>query len=130
MNLIKLFTTTSSVLICYVAIRSIQFIFSLFWGSESLLTVTGRAMSFFAALVLVYLTFKRNLIACWTLVCLLILSGISIILYGVFSVAITHYLFKIINIIIGAYLIYGSIMLIKSIRKGEMKFVDSLVKKA
>jgi hypothetical protein len=121
MNLIKLLTTIPAILIGYVSIRSCQFVYSLFYYSESLKMVAAHILSLLSGFVLAYLTFRRNIIACWAMVIFLILSGVSIFFFGIVVLPISQYLFKFINIVIGIYFSYGAVVLFRSIRKGEMK---------
>jgi hypothetical protein len=60
----------------------------------------------------------------------LALSGISTFLFGIFAVSTQQVVLKIFSIIAGAYFIYGVIIIIQSIRKGEMRGINSLMKKA
>lgn len=56
------------------------------------------------------------------------LAGISIFLFGIFAVPVTQYVMKSLSIILGAYFVYGGVILFKYIKKGEMKGIDSLTK--
>ena len=124
----NLLATIPTVLIVYLSLRSAQFVYSLLYATESTFLVIGRTLALICGFALCYMTYKRNIIAAWIMVFILSLAGISIFLFGIFAVPIAEYKIKSLSILMGAYFIYGGIILFKSIRKGEMKGIDSLMK--
>lgn len=129
-NIFKSLTTIPAILMGYVLVGGFQYVYSLIYASEKLSMIAIRTIVHSSCLALSYLTFKRNIIAAWTMTIFLILSGISIFFFGVFALPASQYLFKIINIIIGIYFSFGAVVIFRSIRKGEMKDIDSLMRKA
>jgi len=129
-NVLKSLTTIPAILLGYVLISICQYLYSLIYASENFSMIAIRTIIFLSSLTLSYLTFKRNIIACWVMTIFLILSGISIISFGIFAFPASQYLFKIMNIIIGIYFSFGGVVLFTSIRKGEMRDIDSLMRKA
>ncbi len=126
---IRFFATISAVLIVFLLLRSVQLIYSIVYTSESSFLVTGRSLALASCFVLSYLTYKRNIVAAWAMVIFLFLSGISILFLGIFAVPFAQYILKLFSVIFGTYFSYGGIILLKSIRKGEMKGIDSLMEK-
>ena len=129
-NIFKSLTTIPAILMGYVLIRGFQYAYSLIYSSENLSMIALRTIVLLSYVVLSYLTFKRNIIACWAMIICLILSGVSILFFGIFALPASQYLFKTMNILIGIYFSFGAIVLFRSIRKGEMKDIESLMKKA
>ena len=126
----KFFATISAVLIFYLALRSFQLIYSIVYSSESSFVILGRSLALVSYFVLSYLTYKKNIIAAWVMVLFLVLSGVSILAFGIFAVPAKQYALKILAIISGGYFSYGGIILFTSIRKGEMRGINLLMKKA
>ena len=126
----KYLTNVYAILLVYLALRSVQLIYSIAYKSESSFLQIFRGLALIACFILSYQTFKKNIIAAWAMVFFLALSGISIFLFGVFAVNTQQAFLKIFSIIAGAYFIYGAIIILKSIRKGEMSGINSLMKKA
>jgi len=54
----------------------------------------------------------------------LFLHGIGIFLFGIFAAPITQYMMKLFCIVLGAYFAYGGSILLKCIKKGELKGID------
>ena len=129
-NFFRSVTTIMAVLIVYLLLRSGLYIYALIYTSESSFLIAARTLALVSYFVLAYLTYRRNIIAGWAMVFFLFLSGISSILFGLFAVPIAQYILKLFGVILGAYFLYGGIILFKSIRKGEMRGIDSLMKKA
>ena len=129
-NILKSLTTIPAILMGYVFISVCQYLYSLIYASENFSIITIRTIVLLSSLALSYLTFKRNIIACWVMTIFLILSGISIFSFGIFAFPASQYLLKIMNIIIGIYFSFGAVVLFTAIRKGEMKDIDSLMRKA
>ena len=127
-NIFKFLTTIQVVLIAFLLLRSCQYIYSLIYTSENTFLVAGRTLALVSYFVLSYLTYKQNIIACWAMVILLSLSGVSIFLFGIFAASVSQYVFKLLNIVIGVYFSYGAIILFNSIRKGEVKGIKSMMK--
>ncbi len=127
-NIFRFLATISAVLVVYLLLRTSQYIYALIYTSESSFLIVGRTLALVSYFVLSYLTYKRNIIAGWAMVIFLFLSGISSILFGIFAVPVAQYMIKFFSVILGAYFSYGGIILLKSIRKGEMKGIDSLMK--
>jgi hypothetical protein len=123
-------TNISSVLVVYLALRSVQLIYSIAYESESSFLQIFRGLALLACFILSYQTHKRNIIAAWAMVLFLALSGISTVLFGIFAVSTQQVVLKIFSIIAGAYFICGGIIILQSIRKGEMRGISSLMKKA
>jgi len=127
---LKFLATISAVLIVFLLLRSVQLIYSIVYTSEGSFVILGRSLALVSYFVLSYLTYKRNIIAAWAMVIFLILSGVSILIFGIFAVPAKQYALKIFGIISGAYFSYGGIIIFRSIRKGEMRGINSLMKKA
>ena len=127
-NIFSFLTTISAVLFVYLLLRSGQYIYTLIYASESTLLIVVRTLVLLSYFVLSYLTYKRNVIAAWVMVILLLLSGVTTFSIGILTVPIAQYMIKYLYIIMGAYFLYGGIILLKSIRKGEMKGIDLLMK--
>jgi hypothetical protein len=127
---IKFFCTISAVMIVFLALRIFQLVYSIVTSSESTVIIAGRSLTIISCAILAYLTIKKNLFAAWAMLCLLIISGISIFLFGIFAIPVKQYVFKIVSIILAAYFLYGGIILFRAIKKGEMKDINlSLMKK-
>jgi hypothetical protein len=69
------------------------------------------------------------MLAAWGMVLVLGLAGASSLVFGIVTVSASQYLLKIFSIISGAYFAYGSSILYKSIRNGEMDPMKSKKKK-
>ena len=120
-NIFKFFTTIHAVLIAYLLLKSTQYIYSLIYTTENTFFVAGRILALVSYFVLSYLTYKQNIISCWAMVVLLSLSGVSTFFLGIFAVPVSQYVVKLLSIIIGAYFLYGAIILFNSIREGEAR---------
>ena len=126
----RFFATISAVLIVFLLLRSVQLIYSIVYTSESSFLIAGKSLALVSCFILSYLTYRRNIIAAWAMVIFLFLSGISILFFGIFAVPVAQYILKLFNVIFGIYFSFGGIILLKSIRKGEMKGIDSLMERA
>jgi len=126
-NIFKL-TTVPTILIVYLLLTCSQYIYALIIAQENITFIAVRTLAVTSYFLLSYLTYKRNIIASWAMVFFLMLSGVSMFFFGIFAVPVTQYVFKLFCVLIGVYFSYGSVVLFKSIRKGEMKEIDQPIK--
>ncbi len=129
-NILKAMATIPAIVIFYVLLKVAQYLYVLIEVSESFSMIAIRTIVLLSNLAIAYLSFRRNIIACWSMIVFMSLSGLSIFLFGVFTVPISRYLVKVMDIGIGLYILFGCVVLFKAIKKGEMKGIDSLMKKA
>ena len=118
-SLLKYLLGINSVLIVYVLLRSIQLIYTLVEQAENPSMILIRSLSLIAAIALTYMTYKKNNIASWAMVCFLAISGVGIFLFGLFTVSMSQYVMKVFNILLGLYFFYGTIILFKSLRRND-----------
>lgn len=120
-NIFSMRKTISAVLIIYLLLRSSQFAYALINASEFTLLIIVRSIVLISSLVFSYLTLKCNIFACRAMAIFLLLSGVSIFLFGIFVVSTAQYLLKILSIILGIYFSYGAIILFKFVKKEVVK---------
>ncbi len=121
----KFLTAISSVLVVFLLLRSYQLAYAVITGSESSFATTVRGIAIVPYFGLSYLTHKKNMLAAWGMVIVLGLAGTSSLVFGIVIVPVSQYILKIFSIISGAYFAYGSSILYKSIRNGEMNPIKS-----
>lgn len=63
------------------------------------------------------------------MVFVLVLAGVSSLVFGIVTLPVSQYILKLFSIISGAYFAFGSSLLFKSIRNGEMNPKKSNEKK-
>ncbi len=127
---LKFLTTISSVLIAFLLLRSFQLVYSITAGTENSIVTTIRSIAIISYFGLSYLTYKKNSLAAWGMVFVIGLAGVSSLIFGIVTVPVSQYILKIFSIISGLYFAYGSVILYKSIRNGEMNPLKSIKRKA
>lgn len=118
-SLLQCLVGINPVLIVYVLLRSIQLIYTLVEQAENPSMILIRSLSLIAAIAFAYMTYKKNNIASWAMVCFLAISGVGIFLFGIFTVSISQYVMKAFNIFLGLYFSYGTVILFKSLRRND-----------
>jgi len=124
--MIRILSAIPTILITYVGFSVYKLIYVLLYPSK------GKSALLYGSIALInclisYGAYRKNIVACWTLIVFLFITGVGGLALGAFVVPLSQVILKAVFIVLGGYFAFGSYKLYcHAFRDGKRKKSDEL----
>ncbi len=114
---VKILWESLTVLVVFISVNVVKFMYSILYLQESFHIRSLRFLAIVIFCLLSFYSYKNNKIATWIMGFIILVTGVGSLVLGIILVSTKQLTLKILFIILGVYLCYGSIKLIKSYKE-------------